>query len=859
MAQPGHPDSDVPSAVVLLSWRHPEMDAITAINDITLSSHHRLHPDRWLLPQTEVRSSVKVKAAKKRTEKSRAKESIDTTSHPVKRATPTHHQRARARHAKIKRELVECPIWLSPEDTDNVLSIPSQSQGEFAGIVHPTGPTAPVHLQPHGRISWNTDLLEEVHVLSFVDLLLSCLSADYRTTITTIEQFTAHGEIAFDVLYAILPHTPVITHCVLQHVTHTTLEGVPVYQLTLEAVDLIDRPLTQGVGVGCAMTCLLLPFSKKGLSISPDPALLTRRTVNGRQIKNAVRTAHSLVRGRGQKVGLKHFIGPSVLELLHEMLEAYSGRSCAMLERLAGGIINFMKRGSSTTCGASTLRFSEKQLPQLTALDLQCFARVAECTYQSGRDIIYIANFTPRLTAELDLGHEDLRQDERVMQLFSLANTLLPIDTNCFKRQLYISRDSISIQHPRERYVARARRYGSSGGAGQGQGWMYCKYCCRLVKYYEIHTHWQSDTARTQTTVTDVHRQPFFMAPIFSHLWTPRLWPFEDDKFIFDNEPFTTVFQKYHGSRLSSRTLDKLYAELREVLCSDYWNQLFVTVLWLRQLHGDTVDGAEQVQSRLLKAQMDWFYAASKITQVSLVADVSQQDNIYGDRVGDSLEFSDSSSEADDSHDDLYIELPTLSAKDNSFHAAEPADEDDHDHPESKDSTLYDLISESDVYRWQRAIQCFFSRPQSSWQSSQLWETLLEIFRPGNLLETSHPDVELSFRFHNWRISYGEMLCRWTPPIRLEITAKQPGCPFDPQKFLVFFNSNTRVHPWRSNPMAAYMFISLSAFQVNCHIWLISCLETLGFEAVTWNLHQVYRDLMRHPVMQKPELSLPSW
>src|SRR5215470_10980915 len=35
-------------------------------------------------------------------------------------------------------------------------------------------------------------------------------------------------------------------------------------------------------------------------------------------------------------------------------------------------------------------------------------------------------------------GHEDLRQDERVMQLFSLVNTLLAVDTNSFKRRLHI-------------------------------------------------------------------------------------------------------------------------------------------------------------------------------------------------------------------------------------------------------------------------------------------------------------------------------------------------------------------------------------------------------------------------------------
>ncbi|KAJ7174943.1 phosphatidylinositol 3-kinase [Mycena crocata] len=113
----------------------------------------------------------------------------------------------------------------------------------------------------------------------------------------------------------------------------------------------------------------------------------------------------------------------------------------------------------------------EKQLPQLTALDLQYVSpallnvRNLELavpgTYQSGREVVYIASFAPRLTVitskqrprRMNLkgsdgrdyqyilkGHEDLRQDERVMQLFGLVNTLLSVDTNSFKRQLHIQR-----------------------------------------------------------------------------------------------------------------------------------------------------------------------------------------------------------------------------------------------------------------------------------------------------------------------------------------------------------------------------------------------------------------------------------
>lgn len=40
-------------------------------------------------------------------------------------------------------------------------------------------------------------------------------------------------------------------------------------------------------------------------------------------------------------------------------------------------------------------------------------------------------------------GHEDLRQDERVMQLFGLVNTLLDSDPETFKRHLRIQRYSV--------------------------------------------------------------------------------------------------------------------------------------------------------------------------------------------------------------------------------------------------------------------------------------------------------------------------------------------------------------------------------------------------------------------------------
>lgn len=82
-------------------------------------------------------------------------------------------------------------------------------------------------------------------------------------------------------------------------------------------------------------------------------------------------------------------------------------------------------------------------------------------TYQSGKPVIRILSLDPVLTLVATKkkprrmtikgsngnsymyalkGHEDIRQDERVMQLFGLVNTLLEKDSECFKRHLTIQR-----------------------------------------------------------------------------------------------------------------------------------------------------------------------------------------------------------------------------------------------------------------------------------------------------------------------------------------------------------------------------------------------------------------------------------
>ncbi|EKG20255.1 Phosphatidylinositol 3-/4-kinase catalytic [Macrophomina phaseolina MS6] len=114
-----------------------------------------------------------------------------------------------------------------------------------------------------------------------------------------------------------------------------------------------------------------------------------------------------------------------------------------------------------------------RQLPSLMTLELQYVSPklkavhdldlVIPGTYQSGKPIIRIQSFDPVSTViqskqrprRLQIkgsdgvsymyvlkGHEDIRQDERVMQLFGLVNTLLEHDAESRKRHLNIQRYS---------------------------------------------------------------------------------------------------------------------------------------------------------------------------------------------------------------------------------------------------------------------------------------------------------------------------------------------------------------------------------------------------------------------------------
>lgn len=115
-----------------------------------------------------------------------------------------------------------------------------------------------------------------------------------------------------------------------------------------------------------------------------------------------------------------------------------------------------------------------KQLQTLNSIELQYvspkllavrdLSLAVPGTYQSGKPVVHISYVLPTFKIigskqrprQISIrgsdgkeyqfclkGHEDLRQDERVMQLFGLVNTLLSVDPESFKRHLHIQQFAV--------------------------------------------------------------------------------------------------------------------------------------------------------------------------------------------------------------------------------------------------------------------------------------------------------------------------------------------------------------------------------------------------------------------------------
>lgn len=106
-------------------------------------------------------------------------------------------------------------------------------------------------------------------------------------------------------------------------------------------------------------------------------------------------------------------------------------------------------------------------------------------------------------------GHEDLRQDERVMQLFGLVNTLLLHDPDTFRRNLAIQRYAVIPLSTNSGLI----------------GWVpHCDTLHTLIRDYR---------EKTKTMINIEHRIMLRMAPDYDHLTLMQKVKFIEDIFFF--------------------------------------------------------------------------------------------------------------------------------------------------------------------------------------------------------------------------------------------------------------------------------------------------------------------------------------
>lgn len=233
-----------------------------------------------------------------------------------------------------------------------------------------------------------------------------------------------------------------------------------------------------------------------------------------------------------------------VLEPLHEMLEEGAMRSNTTINEMTfiqtyrqdllqayECCMRYKRTGKDAELTQAwdlyyhVFRRIDRQLQSLTSLDLQSVSpELLSCcnlelavpgTYRADAPVVTIVSFAPQLTvmtskqrprkltihgsdgedyAFLLKGHEDLRQDERVMQLFGLVNTLLENSRKTSEKDLSIQRYSVIPLSPNSGLI----------------GWVpNCDTLHHLIREYR--------DAR-KVTLNQEHRLMLSFAPDYDHL-----------------------------------------------------------------------------------------------------------------------------------------------------------------------------------------------------------------------------------------------------------------------------------------------------------------------------------------------------
>ncbi|KAJ7789526.1 hypothetical protein B0H14DRAFT_3502883 [Mycena olivaceomarginata] len=398
--------------------------------------------------------------------------------------------------------------------------------------------------------------------------------------------------------------------------------------------------------------------------------------------------------------------------------------------------------------------------------------------------------------------------------------------------------------------------------------------------------------------------------------WTPRLRPYDEDASIWLNSPFKEVLACYTSNRLTRQRGASLWQQLSEIMkttewverCSDWLaftlggdildampgdslergGQLFLEVTADRVCHNGDATGDTIAYQKLEAAQIRAFKSYGSLpTNYCFTDDINQRDIPPGASKEDEETWEEEST--DESGDEYWEDIDEDDPDDK---GVDVQMKDVSNPPSAVPSSVSALVSS-----WEQNIQnFFFTRPSAplceaatvvndlvamrklsrkiynsdefrrELDCSGLFEAMRSVCKPGNLIETSRPDLEESFRSHNWKLFYADLICRWVRP---SLTSEQydeelknqidPKFKFkfilkDAEDLLKFFSDRPGLHPWSYDPMAVNMFISLACFTGHAERWFVPGLKTLGYNLVTgWNSEAVYQALLQLPVFRDPE------
>ncbi|KDQ52413.1 hypothetical protein JAAARDRAFT_198328 [Jaapia argillacea MUCL 33604] len=140
---------------------------------------------------------------------------------------------------------------------------------------------------------------------------------------------------------------------------------------------------------------------------------------------------------------------------------------------------------------------------------------------------------------------------------------------------------------------------------------------------------------------------------------------------------------------------------------------------------------------------------------------------------------------------------------------------------------------------------------QSAVQTSGLCETIAKICVESTAVELTHPHVLLSFQYHCWRETLGEVLAQWGPdfpiaPPSLIPQALPSADRLSGQQFLKILNKFPYLIPRGARPTCVFFLSSLDNFLEVWTSWLCPTLNCFGYKEVnSTNPKSLYQEVLK--------------